>query len=170
MTGYSYDVIIVTRDRRIIEVVWPPSNWSKTCQNKTRPSMITSYCWFLAINITINPIKWTMLQVLGQSITSLEKSTRIPNLWVTQPSPDNTTLTLIGNLSYGFGYDGVVCYDFLSEQVHNINNCVLIETGDVIWVSAIIFLIGGNVTSKIDSFVRTGRGVMSCIWCNLRSW
>ena len=40
--------------------------------------------------------------------------------------------SLLGDLSYGFGDDGVVWYDFISELVTNINWYVLIETGDVI--------------------------------------
>ena len=40
--------------------------------------------------------------------------------------------SLLGDLSYGFGDDGVVWYDFISELVANINWYQLIGTGDVI--------------------------------------
>ena len=58
--------------------------------------------------------------------------------------------SLLGNLSYGFGDDGVVWYVFFSELVANINGCVLIETGDVIWLYAVDFLLGGTVNSAIQ--------------------
>ena len=40
--------------------------------------------------------------------------------------------SLLGNLSYGFGDDGVAWYDFIYEVVANINGYMLIDTGDVI--------------------------------------
>ena len=40
--------------------------------------------------------------------------------------------SLLGNLSYGFGNDGVVWYEFIYELVANIIWYVLIDTGDVI--------------------------------------
>ena len=41
-------------------------------------------------------------------------------------------VSLIGDLSDGFVNNGVVWYDFMSEQVANINGYVLIDTGGVI--------------------------------------
>ena len=40
--------------------------------------------------------------------------------------------SLLGDLSYAFGDDGVVWYDFISELVANMNGYVLIDTGDLI--------------------------------------
>ena len=40
--------------------------------------------------------------------------------------------SLLGDVLDGFGNDGVVCYEFMSELVDNINGYVLIYTGGVI--------------------------------------
>ena len=58
-------------------------------------------------------------------------------------------LSLFGDLSYSFGDDGIVWYVFISELVTNINGYVLIETGDLISVSAVGLLLGGTVNSHI---------------------
>ena len=58
--------------------------------------------------------------------------------------------SLLGDLSYGFGDDGVVWYEFISELVANINGYVLIETGDVICWSEVDLLLGGTVKYTIQ--------------------
>ena len=54
-----------------------------------------------------------------------------------------------GVTTWWFGDDGVVWYDFISELVANINGYMLIDTGDVIWLSAVGLLLGGNVNWTI---------------------
>ena len=58
-------------------------------------------------------------------------------------------VSLLDDLSYGFGNVSVVWYDFISELVAKMNGYVLIETGDVIWVFAVGLLLGGTVNSAI---------------------
>ena len=72
--------------------------------------------------------------------------------------------SLLGDLSYGFGHDGIVWYDFIYDLVADINGCVLIDTGDVIWLSTVGMLLGGTVNCAIRTFLRSGRGILYCIY------
>ena len=56
----------------------------------------------------------------------------------------------IGDVSGGFEDDGVVWYEFMSELVSKINGYVFIETGGVIWVSLVFFLLSGIVNTAIN--------------------
>ena len=58
--------------------------------------------------------------------------------------------SLLGDLSYAFGDDGVVWYDFISELVANMNGYVLIETGDVICWSEVGLLLVGTLNATIE--------------------
>ena len=106
LTVYSCDFMIFTWNLKIIKLFWPPSKWSKTCQNKTNSSMLTSYHLFIDINTSIKTIKWTLLQVWGQSLTHAVKTTRIYELWYIQTSTYNATLaTIPWDKFTGYSYD-----------------------------------------------------------------
>ena len=72
--------------------------------------------------------------------------------------------SLLGDVSDGFSGDGVLWYDFISELVASINGNVLIDTGGVIWVSAVSFLFGATLNDAINSSVRMVRGITSSIY------
>ena len=71
--------------------------------------------------------------------------------------------SLLGNAYDGLCYDDAVQYDCMPELVSNINWKLLIETGSVLWVSAVDFSLVHTVNSSINFFVGTGRGPLSCI-------
>ena len=62
---YSFYVMIVTQNWKIIKLFWPPTQCSTNHQIEIGLSMITSYRCFLDINTAINAGKWFLLQVLG---------------------------------------------------------------------------------------------------------
>ena len=71
--------------------------------------------------------------------------------------------SILSDVSGEFGAYCVFWSEFISELVSNINGYVLVDTGDVIWVSAVVLSLVGTVNAAMNLFVRTGRGLMSCI-------
>ena len=71
--------------------------------------------------------------------------------------------SLLGNAYDGLCYDDAVQYDSMPELVSNINWKLLIETGSVLWVSAVGFSLVDTVNSSINFFVGIGTGPFSCI-------
>ena len=67
---------------------------------------------------------------------------------------------LLGDVYDCFKDDGVAWHEFTYELVANIIGYVLIDTGGVIWVSVAVFFIGGTVNTIINSFARTGIGLL----------
>ena len=72
---------------------------------------------------------------------------------------------ILGDIYDGFVYGGVVWYEFIPELVAIINMYVLIGTSDVIWVFSIGLLLGGTLNNAINSFLRTGRWILTYISC-----
>ena len=93
MTGYSYDVMIVTQNQKITKLGWPSSQRPTSCQDKTALSVVASYCWFIDVKTAFDTRNWSLSQFKVQAINHAYESTGISELWYQHTSTKDTTIT-----------------------------------------------------------------------------